>query len=230
VSIFGSHKTRMVTAADALPGRAAPLPVPAKHEVLGTPLSPPYPEGSQVAEFALGCFWGAEKDFWQVPGVISTSVGYEGGFTPNPTYEETCTGRTGHAESVRVVFDPDKVSYPELLKVFWESHDPTQSMRQGNDVGTQYRSAIFYKTPEQQAEAQESLAAYQKRLTEAGYGQISTEVVPAGEFYFAEGYHQQYLAETKNPYGYCPDHGTGVSCPVGVVKASGPAGPVQPEG
>jgi peptide-methionine (S)-S-oxide reductase len=230
VSIFGSHKTRMVTAADALPGRAAPLPVPARHEVLGTPLSPPYPEGSQVAEFALGCFWGAEKDFWQVPGVISTSVGYEGGFTPNPTYEETCTGRTGHAESVRVVFDPDKVSYPELLKVFWESHDPTQSMRQGNDVGTQYRSAIFYKTPEQQAEAQESLAAYQKRLTEAGYGQISTEVVPAGEFYFAEGYHQQYLAETKNPYGYCPDHGTGVSCPVGVVKASGPAGPVQPEG
>jgi peptide-methionine (S)-S-oxide reductase len=219
VSIFGSHKTRMVTAADALPGRAAPLPVPARHEVLGTPLSPPYPEGSQVAEFALGCFWGAEKDFWQVPGVISTSVGYEGGFTPNPTYEETCTGRTGHAESVRVVFDPDKVSYPELLKVFWESHDPTQSMRQGNDVGTQYRSAIFYKTPEQQAEAQESLAAYQKRLTEAGYGQISTEVVPAGEFYFAEGYHQQYLAETKNPYGYCPAHGTGVSCPVGVVKA-----------
>ena len=220
MSIFGSHKTRMVTAADALPGRAAPLPVPAKHEVLGTPLSPPYPEGSQVAEFALGCFWGAEKDFWQVPGVISTSVGYEGGFTPNPTYEETCTGRTGHAESVRVVFDPDKVTYPELLKVFWESHDPTQGMRQGNDTGTQYRSAIFYKSPEQQATAEESKVMYQKRLSEAGYGEISTEIVPATEFYFAEGYHQQYLSDGKNPYGYCPDHGTGVSCPIGVVKAS----------
>jgi peptide-methionine (S)-S-oxide reductase len=230
VSIFGSHKTRMVTAADALPGRAAPLRVPERHEVLGTPLSPPYPEGSQVAEFALGCFWGAEKDYWQVPGVITTAVGYEGGFTPNPTYEETCTGRTGHAEAVRVVFDPAKVSYPELLRVFWEHHNPTQGMRQGNDVGTQYRSAIFYRTPEQQAQAEESLAAYQKRLNDAGYGQITTEVVPASEFYFAEGYHQQYLADTKNPHGYCPDQGTGVSCPVGVVRASGPAGPIQPEG
>jgi peptide-methionine (S)-S-oxide reductase len=220
VSIFGSNKTRPVSAADALPGRSEAIRVPERHEVLGTPLRPPYPQGTQIAEFALGCFWGAEKSFWQVPGVVSTSVGYEGGFTPNPTYEEVCSGRTGHAESVRVVFDPAKVSYPELLKVFWESHNPTQGMRQGNDIGTQYRSAIFYKTPEQKAEAEESLAAYQKRLTEAGYGEITTEIVPAGEFYFAEDYHQQYLSENKNPYGYCPDHGTGVSCPVGVVKAS----------
>jgi peptide-methionine (S)-S-oxide reductase len=218
VSIFGLNKTRPVSAADALPGRSEAMPVPERHEVLGTPLRPPYPEGTQVAEFALGCFWGAEKSFWQVPGVVSTSVGYEGGFTPNPTYEEVCSGRTGHAESVRVVYDPAKVSYPELLKVFWESHNPTQGMRQGNDIGTQYRSAIFYKTPEQEAEARESLAAYQKRLTDAGYGEITTEVVPAGEFYFAEDYHQQYLSENKNPYGYCPDHGTGVSCPIGTVE------------
>jgi peptide-methionine (S)-S-oxide reductase len=219
VSIFGLNKTRPVSTADALPGRSEVMPVPERHEVLGTPLRPPYPEATQVAEFALGCFWGAEKSFWQVPGVVSTSVGYEGGFTPNPTYEEVCSGRTGHAETVRVVYDPAKVSYPELLKVFWESHNPTQGMRQGNDIGTQYRSAIFYHTPEQQAEALESLAAYQKRLADAGYGEITTEIVPAGEFYFAEDYHQQYLSEHKNPYGYCPDHGTGVSCPIGVVKA-----------
>jgi peptide-methionine (S)-S-oxide reductase len=229
VSIFGSHKTRMITAQDALPGRPTPLRVPDRHEVLGTPLRPPYPEGTQVAEFALGCFWGAEKSFWQVPGVISTAVGYEGGFTPNPTYEEVCSGRTGHAEAVRVVFDPAKVTYPELLRVFWESHNPTQGMRQGNDVGTQYRSAIFYTSDEQKAQAEESLAAYQERLTAAGFGEISTEVVPAGEFYYAEGYHQQYLSEGKNPNGYCPDHGTGVSCPIGVVRASGPAGPIQAE-
>jgi peptide-methionine (S)-S-oxide reductase len=220
VSIFGLHKTRMVSAADALPGRADPMPVPDRHEVLGTSLRPPYPAGTQVAEFALGCFWGAEKNFWQTPGVVSTAVGYEGGYTPNPTYEEVCSGRTGHAETVRVVFDPDKVSYADLLRIFWESHDPTQGMRQGNDVGTQYRSSIFYHSPEQQATAEQSLAAYQKRLTEAGYGQISTEIVPATEFYFAEDYHQQYLSSGKNPYGYCPDHGTGVSCPIGVVKAS----------
>jgi peptide-methionine (S)-S-oxide reductase len=220
VSIFGFRKTQMVTAEDALPGRATAMPVPARHEVLGTPLQPPYPAGSQVAEFALGCFWGAEKDFWQLPGVITTAVGYEGGFTPNPTYEEVCSGRTGHAESVRVVFDPTKISYPQLLRVFWESHNPTQGMRQGNDLGSQYRSAIFYHSPDQQAEAEQSEASYQKRLTEAGYGEITTEIVPAGEFYFAEDYHQQYLAPTKNPYGYCPDHGTGVSCPIGVVKAS----------
>jgi peptide-methionine (S)-S-oxide reductase len=220
VSIFGSRKTQMVSAADALPGRSAQMQVPERHEVLGTPLRPPYPAGTQVAEFALGCFWGAEKTFWQTPGVVSTSVGYEGGFTPNPTYEEVCSGRTGHAESVRVVFDPAKVSYSELLKIFWESHDPTQGMRQGNDLGSQYRSIIFYNSPEQKAAAEESVASYQKRLTDAGYGEITTEIVPASEFYFAEDYHQQYLSDAKNPYGYCPDHGTGVSCPIGVVKAS----------
>jgi peptide-methionine (S)-S-oxide reductase len=229
VSIFGAHKTQKVTAQEALPGRTTPMPVPERHEVLGTPLRPPYPEGTQVAEFAMGCFWGAEKTFWNTPGVVSTSVGYEGGFTPNPSYEEVCSGRTGHAETVRVVFDPAKISYPELLRVFWEGHNPTQGMRQGNDVGSQYRSAIFYHSPEQKAEAEESLAGYQKRLAEAGYGEITTEVEPASEFYFAEDYHQQYLSEGKNPYGYCPDHGTGVSCPIGVVKASGPAGPVQAE-
>jgi peptide-methionine (S)-S-oxide reductase len=220
VSIFGQHKTRMVSAQDALPGRSEQMPVPERHEVLGTALRPPYPPGAEIAEFALGCFWGAEKMFWQTPGVVSTAVGYEGGFTPNPTYEEVCSGRTGHAESVRVVYDPSKITYADLLKVFWESHDPTQGMRQGNDIGSQYRSAIFYHSPEQRATAEESLAAYQKRLTEAGYGEISTEIVPAGEFYFAEDYHQQYLSAGKNPYGYCPDHGTGVSCPIGVVKAS----------
>jgi peptide-methionine (S)-S-oxide reductase len=230
VSIFGFRKTQMVTAQDALPGRDTAMRVPDRHEVLDAPLLPPYPAGTQVAEFALGCFWGAEKDFWQTPGVVSTAVGYEGGFTPNPSYEEVCSGRTGHAESVRVVFDPAKISYPELLKVFWESHDPTQGMRQGNDMGSQYRSAIFYQSPEQQAEAEESRASYQKRLSEAGYGEITTEIVPAGEFYFAEDYHQQYLSSSKNPYGYCPDHGTGVSCPIGVVKASGPAEAIKAEG
>jgi peptide-methionine (S)-S-oxide reductase len=227
VSIFGHRKAQMVTAQDALPGRETAMRVPARHEVLETSLLPPYPPGTEVAEFALGCFWGAEKNFWQTPGVASTAVGYEGGFTPNPTYEEVCSGRTGHAESVRVVFDPAKVSYAELLKVFWESHDPTQGMRQGNDVGSQYRSAIFYQSPRQQAEAEESRANYQKRLSEAGYGEITTEIVPAGTFYFAEDYHQQYLSDAKNPYGYCPDHGTGVSCPIGVVKASGPLGGVK---
>jgi peptide-methionine (S)-S-oxide reductase len=229
VSIFGLRKTQIVSAADALPGRSAQMPVPERHEVLGTPLRPPYPAGTQIAEFALGCFWGAERTFWRTPGVVATSVGYEGGFTPNPTYEEVCSGRTGHAESVRVVFDPDKISYADLLKIFWESHNPTQGMRQGNDVGSQYRSAIFYHSPEQQATAEQSLAAYQKRLTDAGYGQITTEIVPAGEFYFAEDYHQQYLSDTKNPNGYCPDHGTGVSCPIGVVTASGPVEGAQRE-
>jgi peptide-methionine (S)-S-oxide reductase len=219
VSIFGVRKTQMVTAQDALPGRETAMRVPDRHEVLGTSLLPPYPAGTEVAEFALGCFWGAEKNFWQTPGVVSTAVGYEGGFTPNPTYEEVCSGRTGDAEAVRVVFDPAKVSYAELLKVFWESHNPTQGMRQGNDVGSQYRSAIFYQSPEQQAEAEKSRVSYQMRLSEAGYGDITTEIVPAGEFYFAEDYHQQYLSDAKNPYGYCPDHGTGVSCPIGVVRA-----------
>ena len=221
MSLFGFHKTAMVTREEALPGRSEQMPVPAHHEVLGGPLRPPYPAGTEVAEFALGCFWGAEKMFWQTPGVVTTAVGYEGGFTSNPTYEEVCSGRTGHAESVRVVFDPAKVSYSELLKVFWESHNPTQGMRQGNDIGSQYRSAIFYTSPAQKAAAEESRAAYQKKLSEAGYGEITTEIVPAGEFYFAEDYHQQYLSSSKNPNGYCPDHGTGVSCPIGVVSADG---------
>ena len=230
MGVFGFHKTSMITADKALPGRTSPMPVPERHAVLDAPLRPPYPAGAQIAEFALGCFWGAEKTFWQTPGVISTAVGYEGGITPNPTYEEVCSGRTGHAEAVRVVFDPAKVSYGELLRTFWEAHNPTQGMRQGNDRGTQYRSAIFYATPQQEAEARESLAAYQKRLTDAGYGEITTEVAPASEFYFAEGYHQQYLSDSKNPNGYCPDHGTGVSCPIGVVRASGPAEPIKAEG
>jgi peptide-methionine (S)-S-oxide reductase len=217
MSIFGSRKATMVSAENALPGRDTKMPVPARHEVLGTPLEGPYPEGTEVAEFALGCFWGEERTFWQVPGVVSTSVGYEGGYTPNPTYEEVCTGQTGHAETVRVVFDPAKVSYRQLLKVFWESHDPTQGMRQGNDSGTQYRSVIFYKSEAQKGAAEESAQDFQKRLSQAGYGKITTEIVPAGEFYFAEDYHQQYLH--KVPHGYCPDHSTGVSCPVGLIKA-----------
>ena len=221
MGVFGFRKAQMVTAAEALPGRAAPLPVPARHEVLGASLQPPYPAGTEVAEFALGCFWGAERKFWQIPGVVSTAAGYEGGFTPNPTYEEVCTGRTGHAEAVRVVFDPARVSYPELLRVFWESHDPTQGMRQGNDIGTQYRSVILYQGPEQEAAARASRDQFQARLREAGYGDITTEIVPAGEFYFAEDYHQQYLSDAKNPYGYCGLGGTGVSCPVGVVRADG---------
>jgi peptide-methionine (S)-S-oxide reductase len=230
VGIFGFRKSRMVSAEEALPGRPAPMPVPGRHEVLAAPLRPPYPGTASVAEFALGCFWGAEKTFWQVPGVVTTAVGYEGGYTPNPTYKEVCSGRTGHAETVLVVFDPQRVSYRELLKVFWESHNPTQGMRQGHDAGTQYRSVIFYRSPEQKAEAEESRDAYAKRLAEAGYKAITTEIVPAGEFYFAEGYHQQYLSEGKNPYGYCPDHGTGVSCPVGVVKADSPVQPVAHPG
>jgi peptide-methionine (S)-S-oxide reductase len=217
MGLFGSHKTHMVTAGEALSGRQTPMPVPARHEVLGGPLTPPYPEGTQVAEFAMGCFWGAERKFWQTPGVVSTAVGYEGGFTPNPAYEEVCSGRTGHAEAVRVVFDPAKVTYGDLLKVFWESHDPTQGMRQGNDVGTQYRSAIFCNSPGQQEAARQSRDAYQKKLAEAGYREITTEIVPASEFYFAEDYHQQYLH--KVPGGYCPDHGTGVTCPVGLASA-----------
>ncbi|HEX9064939.1 MAG TPA: peptide-methionine (S)-S-oxide reductase MsrA [Streptosporangiaceae bacterium] len=219
--MFGMHKTRMISADEALPGRAEPMRVPARHEVLGTPLRPPYPEGSEIAEFALGCFWGAERKFWQASGVISTSVGYEGGFTPNPSYEEVCSGQTGHAEAVRVVFDPAVTSYRDLLRLFWESHNPTQGMRQGNDMGTQYRSAIFYHSPEQKAAAQESLDAYQEKLTAAGFGPITTEIAQAGEFYFAEDYHQQYLSDTKNPNGYCGLGGTGVSCPVGVARADG---------
>jgi len=219
MGIFGTHKTRVITAEEALPGRSQPMPVPDRHEVLGTALRPPYPAGTEVAEFALGCFWGAERQYWQLPGVVSTSVGYEGGFTPNPSYEEVCSGRTGHAEAVRVVFDPAGISYSDLLRVFWESHNPTQGMRQGNDIGSQYRSAIFWHSPQQQAAAEQSAVAYQQRLTDADYGAITTEIRPASEFYFAEDYHQQYLSSNKNPNGYCPDHGTGVSCPIGVVRA-----------
>jgi peptide-methionine (S)-S-oxide reductase len=182
--------------------------------VLGTPLAGPYPEGTEVAEFALGCFWGAERDFWETPGVVVTAVGYEGGYTPNATYEEVCSGGTGHAEAVRVVYDPQRVSYRDLLKVFWESHDPTQGMRQGNDVGTQYRSVIFTRSEEERRAAEESRDAYQRELKRAGHGSITTEIVAAGEFYFAEEYHQQYLA--KNPNGYCGLGGTGVACPTGL--------------
>ena len=210
----GNRKSQLVGPDEALPGRETPMPVPERHAVLGTPLRPPYPDGLETAEFALGCFWGEERTFWQVAGVYTTAVGYEGGFTPNPTYEEVCTGRTGHAETVRVVFDPARVSYEQLLKVFWESHDPTQGMRQGNDVGTQYRSVIFYASPEQRAAAEKSKAEFGRKLAELGYGGITTEIVPAPEFYYAEDYHQQYLE--KVPHGYCPNHSTGVTCPVGL--------------
>jgi peptide-methionine (S)-S-oxide reductase len=214
------HKQQMPTPEEALPGRAErPFSVPARHETLGTPLEGPVPEGYEVAVFGLGCFWGAERLFWQTPGVWSTSVGYSGGLTPNPTYEEVCTGRTGHAEVVRVVFDPAKVSYAELLKLFWENHDPTQGYRQGNDIGTQYRSVIYYTTDAQKAEAEASKKAYESRLSRAGFGAITTEIAPLGEFYYAEDYHQQYLY--KNPNGYCGIGGTGVSCPVGLVNAEG---------
>ncbi len=215
--MFGFAKTQMVSPEKALPGRDEPIPVPPRHEVLDAPLAPPYPDGAEIAEFALGCFWGAERKFWQTPGVISTASGYEGGYTPNPTYEEVCSGLTGHAETVRVVYDPAKVAYDDLLRVFWESHDPTQGMRQGNDVGTQYRSVIFARSDVQQKAAEASRDAYQKVLTNAGYGPITTEITRAADFYYAEDYHQQYLA--KNPDGYCGLGGTGLTCPVGVASA-----------
>ncbi|RBQ21750.1 peptide-methionine (S)-S-oxide reductase [Spongiactinospora rosea] len=215
--LFGRDKTTMVSAQDALPGRPTPIPVPDRHLVLGTRLAPPYPEGSEIADFGLGCFWGAERAFWQIPGVITTVVGYQGGHTPNPTYEEVCSGLTGHTEVVRVVFDPSKVSYEELLRAFWETHDPTQGMRQGNDVGTQYRSAIYTHGPSQEKSAHTTRDTYQQTLTDAGYGEITTEIAPAGPFYFAEDYHQQYLK--ANPNGYCGIGGTGVSCPVGIAAA-----------
>lgn len=203
---------------EALPGRGTPLKVPEIHAVNGHRIVAPFPAGTQLALFGLGCFWGAERKFWQLPGVYSTAAGYAGGFTPNPTYEEVCTGMTGHNEVVRVVFDPQKVSYGELLKTFWESHDPTQGMRQGNDVGTQYRSGIYVYDADQRAQAIESRDAYAQRLQQSGYGAITTEIVDAPEFYYAEDYHQQYLY--KNPNGYCGLGGTGVSCPVGVVVAA----------
>jgi len=210
---FTRQKSRMISASDALPGRSAPLPTAERHFVNGNPLKGPYPQGFETAIFALGCYWGAERKFWQVPGVWVTAAGDAGGFTPNPTYEEVCTGMTGHTESVLVVFDPAKVTYQQLLKLFFESHDPTQGMRQGNDVGTQYRSAIYWTSPAQRDAALAAKAAYEKELAAKGFGPITTEIAEAQPFYFAEAYHQQYLA--KNPMGYCGLGGTGVTCPIG---------------
>ncbi len=213
--LFSSRKSQMIQPDRALPGRDAPMPVPARHEVLGTPLMPPFPEGLERIVVGMGCFWGAERVFWQADGVYTTAAGYAGGYTPNPTYEEVCSAGTGHAEAVLAVFDPSVTSYEAMLKLFWENHDPTQGMRQGNDVGTQYRSAIYVHGDAQRAAAEASKAAYQERLSAAGYGEVTTEIVDAGPFYYAEDYHQQYLA--KNPGGYCGLGGTGVSCPVGLA-------------
>jgi peptide-methionine (S)-S-oxide reductase len=212
----------MVEPERALPGRDREMPVADRHAVLGTRLKPPFPEGYEQAILGLGCFWGAERVFWQAPGVYTTAVGYAGGITPNPTYEEVCSGRTGHAEVVLVVFDPAKTSDEEILRLFWENHDPTQGMRQGNDIGTQYRSAIYWTTEEQRAVADATCAAFGERLHAARYPEITTEIAQAGPFYYAEDYHQQYLA--KNPRGYCGLGGTGVSCPVGAVVSSAAAG------
>ncbi len=212
MSLFGS-KTRMPTPEQALPGREETMPVPPRHAVLDARLAPPFPDGLERAVFGMGCFWGAERLFWQAPGVYTTAVGYAGGHTPNPTYEEVCSGRTGHTEVVLVVFDPKQTSYAEMLKIFWEGHDPTQGMRQGNDVGTQYRSAIYTFSAEQAKAARASREAFQKRLAEAGLGEITSEIAEAGPFFYAEPYHQQYLHKT--PGGYCGLGGTGVGCPVG---------------
>ncbi len=212
--LFSRSKTEMVSAADALPGRTTAMPVPARHEVLGTPLEPPFPAGIETAVFGMGCFWGAERVFWTTPGVHTTAVGYAGGHTANPTYEETCSGRTGHTEAVLVAYDPQQVAYEELLRRFWEGHDPTTANRQGNDVGTQYRSALYWTTEAQRETAEASRAAYAERLRAAGHGEITTELKPAGPFFYAEPYHQQYLH--KVPNGYCGLGGTGVSCPIGV--------------
>ena len=215
--LFARHKSRMPTSEEALPGRDDPMPVSDRHLVKGTTITPPFPDGMETAIFGLGCFWGAERKFWTAPGVYTTAVGYAGGFTPNPTYEEVCSGRTGHTEAVLVVFEPAVTSYDALLRIFWESHDPTQGMRQGNDVGTQYRSAIYASTPAQLAAAEASKRTYQQMLEKAGYGEITTEVAERSDFYYAEDYHQQYLA--RNPNGYCGLGGTGVSCPVGLAAA-----------
>jgi peptide-methionine (S)-S-oxide reductase len=215
--LFSRNKLEIPSTEDALAGREAEMPVPDRHAVLGTPLKPPFPEGIEVAQFGLGCFWGAERLFWQLDGVYTTAVGYAGGSTPNPTYEEVCSARTGHTEAVLVAYDPAKVSYEDLLRTFWEGHDPTQGMRQGNDVGTQYRSAIYTYDDAQRAAAEASRERYQERLHEAGLGEITTEIRDAPPFYYAEDYHQQYLH--KVPNGYCGLGGTGVSCPVGVARA-----------
>jgi len=212
--LLGAHKLHLPAPDEALPGREAAIPVAGAHAVLGTPMTPPFPEGTEQLVVGMGCFWGAERIFWQAPGVLTTAVGYAGGVTPNPTYEEVCSGRTGHTEVVLVVFDPERIAREEVLRLFWEGHDPTQGMRQGNDVGTQYRSAIYASTPEQLAAAEASRDAYAARLREAGFGEITTEVAEAGPFFYAEDYHQQYLH--KVPNGYCGIGGTGVSCPVGL--------------
>ena len=218
MSFLFRDKTAMPDAADALPGRdTRPFHVPETHFVLGTPLEPPFPEGVETAIFGMGCFWGAERDFWQAPGVYTTAVGYAGGYTPNPTYEEVCSGRTGHNEVVLVAYRPSEISFDELLRIFWEGHDPTQGMRQGNDVGTQYRSGVYVTSDAQRQAAETSRDMYQERLIDAGYGEITTEIVDAPEFFYAEDYHQQYLA--KNPNGYCGIGGTGVSCPIGLPSA-----------
>jgi peptide-methionine (S)-S-oxide reductase len=208
------------TAESAITGRDTEMPVAASHTVLGTPLRGPWPAGLEVAYFGMGCFWGAERIFWQIPGVYSTSVGYQGGFTKNPTYEETCSGRTGHTEAVQVVYDPAKVSYETLLKAFWENHDPAQGMRQGNDVGTQYRSAIYTTTPSQADAAAGSRDAFAPVVRATGRGEITTEIAPAGPFYYAEDYHQQYLSDAKNPGGYCNHGPNGMTCPIGVAKTA----------
>jgi peptide-methionine (S)-S-oxide reductase len=215
--IFGRSRT-IPSAADTLPGRETPMKVADRHTVLGTPLQGPWPQNLQVAVFGMGCFWGAERIFWRTPGVYSTSVGYAGGHTPNPTYEEVCSGRTGHTEAVQVVFDPSVVTYEQLLKIFWENHDPTQGMRQGNDVGTQYRSAIYTTTDAQLTAAQASEQAFEPVVRAAGYGAVTTEIAPLGHYFLAEDYHQQYLAPQKNPNGYCNIGPNGMSCPVGVVS------------
>ena len=211
--MLGRRPLSLPTPAEALPGRPDPMPVPERHALTGARIVPPFPAGHEIADFALGCFWGAEKAFWELPGVSATAVGYQGGLTPNPTYREVCTGRTGHAEAVRVVYDPRRISYADLLRTFWESHDPTQGMRQGNDVGTQYRSAVFVHSEAQRRAAEASREAYARELGARGFGPITTEIRDAPEFYYAEGDHQQYLA--KNPDGYCGHGGTGVSCPIG---------------
>jgi peptide-methionine (S)-S-oxide reductase len=215
--LFGKPAT-MVTPDEALPGRDEPIVVPDRHEVLGTPLQPPFPAGLEQLIVGMGCFWGAERVFWQATGIYTTAAGYAGGFTPNPTYREVCSGETGHAEVVLAVFDPEQTSYEAMLRLFWENHDPTQGMRQGNDAGTQYRSAIYWTTDAQREAAEASRAMYQQELTRAGYGEITTEIAEAGPFYYAEDYHQQYLA--KNPGGYCGLGGTGVACPVGLAVTS----------
>ena len=217
MALFGSMQLRLPRPDQALPGRQEPMPVPAAHAVNGHPIAPPFPAGLEQAVFGMGCFWGAERKFWQAAGVYATAVGYAGGYTPNPTYREVCSGMTGHTEVVLVVFDPAVTSYGAMLRIFWENHDPTQGMRQGNDVGTQYRSAIYTSTPEQRRQAEASRAMFQDALTAAGHGRITTEIADQPPFYYAEDYHQQYL--DKNPGGYCGLGGTGVSCPAGVLTS-----------